>query len=166
MVRYWHPLQEMETFRRQFDHMFNEVTSAIESTPVRLTPAVRLVESGDTYVLTVRLPGVNPDNIDVQVTPESVEIKGELKAPELSDGSRIVYDDTRYGHFHRVVNLPEAVRNDAIAADFNHGLLTLTLPKVEEVRNKVVKINLGKITSSQQPALADTAKAATVATQA
>ncbi|MEL6381246.1 MAG: Hsp20/alpha crystallin family protein [Cyanobacteria bacterium J06626_18] len=158
MVRYWYPLQEMETLRRQFDHMFDEVRSSVESAPTRLTPAVRLAESGDGYVLTVQLPGVAPEKIDVQVTRETVEIKGELNAPELADGTRALYDDTRYGVFHRIVNLPEAIRNDAIAANFNHGLLTLTLPKVEEARNKVVKINLGQLTGSTQPAAEDSSE--------
>jgi HSP20 family protein len=60
----------------------------------------------------------------------------------------VLYDDTRYGSFQRLVNLPDAVQNDQVVADFSHGVLTLTLPKVVEARNKVVKITLGSTAAS------------------
>lgn len=154
MVRYWSPFQEMETLRRQLDQVFGEVANTADPTATAWTPAIRLVESGDGFVLTAQLPGVKAEDLDIQVTRESVEIRGELKAPADAEGDRVLYDNTRYGTFHRVVNLPEAVRNDAVTADFEHGLLTLTLPKVDEARHKVVKINLG----AAQPAIAEQAE--------
>ena len=144
IVRYWHPFQEVETLRRQLDQVFNEVSNTVENAPTTWTPAVRLVETEANYVLTVQLAGIEPDAIDVQVTREAVSITGNRTQPEIAEGSRVLYDGIRYGAFRRVVNLPEAVQNDAVEANFNNGLLTLTLPKVEEVRNKVVKINLGQ----------------------
>ncbi|MEO1295875.1 MAG: Hsp20/alpha crystallin family protein [Cyanobacteria bacterium J06636_16] len=143
IVRYWHPFQEVETLRRQLDQVFNEVGNAVENAPTTWTPAVRLVETEDAYALTVQLAGIEPDAIDVQVTREAVSITGNRIQAETREGDRVLYDGIRYGAFRRVVNLPEAVQNDAVEANFNNGLLTLTLPKVEEIRNKVVKINLG-----------------------
>lgn len=148
IVRYWHPFQEVETLRRQLDSVFNEVSNAIDTAPVAWTPAVRLVENGDRYILTVQLAGINPDSIDIQATRESLVISGERQEAEVADGDRILHDDIRYGTFRRVVNLPEAIQNEAIEANFEHGFLTLTLPKVEEVRNKVVKISLNGNTNS------------------
>ena len=144
IVRYWHPFQEVETLRRQLDSVFNEVSNVIETAPSAWTPAVRLAENDDHYVLTVQLSGINPDAIDIEATRENVVISGERRQAEVSEGDRVLHDDIHYGHFRRVVNLPEAIQNDAVEADFEHGFLTLTLPKVEEVRNKVVKINLGQ----------------------
>ena len=143
IVRYWHPFQEVETLSRQFDRVFNDVSNAIELAPTTWTPAVRLIETADNYVVTVQLAGIDPDTIDIQATRETVAITGERPQPEVAESDRILHDDLRYGTFRRVVNLPKPVQNDAVTADFNNGLLTLTLPKVEEVRNKVVKINLG-----------------------
>lgn len=142
IVRYWHPFQEVEALRRQLDTVFNEVGNAIETAPTAWTPAVRLVESGDRYFLTIPLAGVESDAIDVQATREAVVVSGERQQPEVAEGDRVLHDSVRYGHFRRIVNLPEAIQNDAIAADFTNGLLTLTLPKVEEARNKVVKVSL------------------------
>ena len=142
IVRYWHPFQEVDTLRRQLDSVFNEVSNVMETAPTAWTPAIRLVENGDRYVLTVQLSGLNPDTIDIQATRESLVISGERQQPEVGESDRVLHDDIRYGTFRRVVNLPEAIQNEAIEANFEHGFLTLTLPKVEEVRNKVVKINL------------------------
>ena len=142
MIRYWHPLHEVETLRRQLDSVFNEVSNAIETAPSAWTPAIRLVENGDRYVLTVQLSGIAPDAIDVEATREAVIISGERQQPEAGEGDRVLHDDIHYGPFRRVINLPEAIQNDAVDAHFENGFLTLTLPKVEEVRNKVVKVNL------------------------
>lgn len=153
IVRYWHPFQEVETLRRQLDQVFNEVGNAVENAPTTWTPAVRLVETEATYILTIQLAGIEPDAIDVQVTREAVSITGNRTQPEITEDSRVLYDGIRYGAFRRAVNLPEAVQNDAVEANFNNGLLTLTLPKVEEVRNKVVKINLSQneVASEETP---------------
>lgn len=142
IVRYWHPFQEVEALRRQFDRVFNEVNDSLEAAPVAWNPAIRLVENGDRYVLTVQLAGISPDAIDIQATRENVVITGQRDQAEAGEGDRVLFDNVRYGAFRRVVNLPEAIRNDAVEASFEHGFLTLTLPKVEEVRNKVVKISL------------------------
>lgn len=142
IVRYWHPFQEVETLRHQLDSVFNEVSNAIETAPTAWTPAIRLVENGDRYTLTVQLAGLNPDAIDIQATRENIVITGARQDVEVAEGDRVLYDNINYGAFRRVVNLPEAIQNDAIEANFEQGFLMLTLPKVEEVRNKVVKINL------------------------
>ena len=142
IVRYWHPFQEVETLRQQLDSVFNEVSNAIETAPSAWTPAVRLVENGDRYVLTVQLSGIAPAAIDIEATREAVTISGERQATEVAEGDRVLHDDIHYGTFRRVVNVPEAIQNEAIVAQFEHGFLTLTLPKVEDVRHKVVKVSL------------------------
>ncbi|MDB9528847.1 Hsp20/alpha crystallin family protein [Oscillatoria sp. CS-180] len=144
IVRYWHPFQEVETLRRQLDSVFNEVGSAIERAPFAWTPAVRLTEDSDRYQLTVQLSGIESDAIDVQATREAIVISGERKRSDVAEGERILHDDMNYGEFRRVINLPKPIQNDAVEANFDNGLLTLTLPKVEDVRNKVVKVNLGQ----------------------
>jgi HSP20 family protein len=142
IVRYWHPLQEVETLRRQLDTVFNDVSQAIDPSVATWTPAIRLVENQDRYVLTVQLAGMAPEAIDIEATREAVTISGDRAQPEAIEGDRVLHDDIHYGTFRRVITLPEAIQNDAVEAHFEHGFLTLTLPKVEEVRNKVVKVSL------------------------
>lgn len=162
IVRYWQPFREMDVLRRQIDDLFGDLTDMTTAVKTTWTPAIRLVDQGDEYVLQVQLLGVNAEDLDIQVTREAVVITGERKAADVSEGQRLLFDDLRYGSFRRVVTLPEAIQNANVQADFANGMLTLTLPKVVEVRNKVVKINLG-LKETETPTIASAEVAAPVA---
>ncbi|HEY9880366.1 MAG TPA: Hsp20/alpha crystallin family protein [Leptolyngbyaceae cyanobacterium] len=154
IVRYWQPFHEMDALRRQIDDLFGDFTDMPTAVRTTWTPAIRLVDQGDDYVLHVQLAGVKAEDLDIQVTREAVVITGERKAADVAEGQRLLFDDLRYGSFRRVVTLPEAIRNGNVQAAFTDGLLTLTLPKVVEARNKVVKINLGELKGNESPAIA------------
>ncbi|MEM9137529.1 MAG: Hsp20/alpha crystallin family protein, partial [Cyanobacteria bacterium P01_F01_bin.42] len=98
--------------------------------------------------LTSYLPGIDADNVDIQVTRESVLITGQRQRQELPEGHRALYSNVRYGQFRRLVELPYEVQNGNVKASFDDGVLTLTLPKVEEEKNKVVKLSLTKTAES------------------
>lgn len=160
IVRYWQPLREAEMLRRQINQVFDDLSHGAEPSRATWTPALDLVDQGDALVLRAYLPGVDPAHVDVQVTREGVAISGQRLASSPKDDERVIYSDIPYGTFQRELNLPVAIRNDQVEAQFEAGVLTLTLPKVEEVRNKVVKINLGSATGNAAIAAADTNGAA------
>ncbi|MGG6239522.1 Hsp20/alpha crystallin family protein [Nodosilinea sp. AN01ver1] len=148
--RYLDPITEINAIRRQINDVFGELTTEALS-KADWAPAVRMVDQGNEFVLTTHLAGVNAADLDVQVSADVVSISGTRNQPAApADGTKVLYDDTRYGSFHRLVNLPDAVQNDKVVANFANGVLTLTLPKVVEARNKVVKIDLG---STEAPAI-------------
>ncbi|MBE9135884.1 Hsp20/alpha crystallin family protein [Nodosilinea sp. LEGE 07088] len=145
--RYLDPITEINAIRRQINDVFGELTTEA-LTKADWAPAVRLIDQGDEFVLTTYLAGVLSADLDVQVSADTVSISGTRNQPApVEDEVKVLYDDTRYGSFHRLVNLPDAVQNDQVAAHFTDGVLTLTLPKVVEARNKVVKISLGDTAS-------------------
>ncbi|MBE9112848.1 Hsp20/alpha crystallin family protein [Nodosilinea sp. LEGE 07298] len=147
--RYLDPITEINAIRRQINDAFGDfATEALAKAD--WTPAVRLVDQGNEFMLTIYLAGVSAADLDVQVSADVVSISGTRNRPEATDSAKVLYDDTRYGSFHRLVNLPDGVQNDQVVANFAHGVLTLTLPKVVEARNKVVKIDLS---STETPAI-------------
>lgn len=145
LVRYWQPIREMETLRRQFDRVFDELIATNESA---WSPAIELHDKGDSIELRAQLPGLDAKDIDIQVSREAVAIVGEYRQSSQSENHSLVNSEFRYGKFHRVVALPVAVINDQVKADYKDGILTLTLPKVTEVRNTVVKLNLAELNQS------------------
>ncbi|ASC73444.1 18 kDa heat shock protein [Halomicronema hongdechloris C2206] len=158
-VRYWNPLWELETtrHRRQLDELFNQIgpaTSQQSKKQIHWTPAARLVDQGDAYVLTMLLPVVNPDAIDIQVSRNAIAISGERQPTSVAAEHTVLYDDISYGTFRRVINLPDAIQNTQVQADFNAGHLTLTMPKAEEVRHRVVKVN---VANGAKPAISTAA---------
>jgi HSP20 family protein len=143
MIRYFQPIRELENLRRQMDLVFDELsaqTTQNTETSATWSPAVELIDAGDSLIFKAQLPGVTAQNLDVQVTRDAIAIVGDRQ--RQNQNTNYLHSEFRYGKFQRVVNLPVAVQNDKVQADFQDGILTLTLPKVDEVRNRVVKINL------------------------
>ena len=137
----WNPYSEIESFRRQFDQIFNDSVHSYAATS-SWRPAIEVHEAEDRFILKAQLPGFEAKDLDINATRKTVVIKGEAKSHQ-EDGNKLHYSEFHYGAFERGVKLPVAIQNDKIHADFNNGILTLTLPKVEDVVNRVVKVNLG-----------------------
>jgi HSP20 family protein len=154
LMRYWQPFTEIETLREQLDKVFDQRAATRDNSEAAWMPALELADAGDNFVLKAQLPGIDPKDIDVQVTREAISISGERRYENRDDKSGYVRSEFRYGKFHRVLPLPAHIQNDSVQAEYKNGILMLTLPKVTEARNKVVKINLAQIAeASTTPAL-------------
>ena len=144
LMRPKQPFTEIETLRQQLDKVFDQRAATRDNSGATWMPALELVDAGDNFVLKAQLPGIDPKDIDVQVTPEAISISGERRYQNTDEKSGYVRSEFRYGKFHRVLPLPAHIQNDSVQADYKDGILMLTLPKVTEARNKVVKINLAQ----------------------
>jgi HSP20 family protein len=154
LMRYWQPFTEIETIREQLDKAFDRRATTRDNSEAAWMPAVEFVDAGDNFVLKAQLPGIDPKDIDVQVTPEAISISGERRYENTEEKPGYVRSEFRYGKFYRTLPLPAHIKNDSVQAEYKDGILTLTLPKVTEARNKVVKINLAEIAgASTNPAL-------------
>jgi HSP20 family protein len=154
LMRYWQPFTEIETIREQLDKVFDQRAATRDNSETAWMPALELVDAGHNFVLKAQLPGIDPKDIDVQVTREAISISGERRYENTEEKPGYVRSEFRYGKFHRVLPLPAHIQNDSVQAEYKDGILMLTLPKVAEARNKVVKINLAEIAgASATPAL-------------
>jgi HSP20 family protein len=154
LMRPKQPFTEIETLREQLDKVFDQRAATRDNSEAAWMPALELVDAGDNFVLKAQLPGIDPKDIDVQVTREAISISGERRYENRDEKSGYVRSEFRYGKFHRVLPLPAHIQNDSVQAEYKDGILMLTLPKVTEARNKVVKINLAQIAeASTNPAL-------------
>jgi HSP20 family protein len=77
------------------------------------------------------------------VTAEAVAISGERKSETKTEENGMTRSEFRYGKFRRVIPLPTRIQNTNVVAEYKDGILNLTLPKAEEEKNKVVKVELG-----------------------
>jgi HSP20 family protein len=138
----WQPFQEMETLRRQMDQMFDEMTALNRNSQATWQPAIELQDTEENVILRAEIPGIEGKDLDVRVTREAVAITGEHRYEKKAEEKGFFRSEFRYGKFGRVIPLPVAVQNDQVKADFTNGILTLTLPKVDAAKNRVVKLNL------------------------
>ncbi len=97
-----------------------------------------MTETEDALHLKLEVPGMDAKDLDIQVMADRVAISGERKT-EIKEKTR---SEFRYGKFSRVIPLPARIQNTNVTADYKDGILNLTLPKSEEEKNKVVKVNL------------------------
>ena len=140
----WEPLREVDTLQREMNRLFEAFlpTTPRHNGELAFAPAVELHETTDAVTLKLEAPGIEAKDLDIQVTEESVLISGERKSETKSDEKGVIRSEFRYGKFQRVIPMPARIDNQHVKADYNHGVLTLTLPKAEEEKNKVVKVNL------------------------
>jgi len=104
------------------------------------TLAVDMYETSEDVVVRTALPGVDPEDIDVSVVGDTLTIKGESQTEEEQKGANYIRRERRYGSFSRSLSLPTNVVADKAVADFSKGILTLRLPKAEEVKPKRIEI--------------------------
>lgn len=104
------------------------------------TPAVELFDNGDGYTLRADLPGVAKDNININVNDGYLVLEGERKKPDTKELNYYKTEVT-YGKFKRTFKLASEINADGIKAEFADGVLTINIPKPEEVKPKQIQIN-------------------------
>jgi HSP20 family protein len=86
------------------------------------------------------LPGLKPEDVSIDITGETLTIKGESKAEQEIKKEDYLYQERRYGAYSRSVVLPSGLKTDKAEATMEDGILTLTIPKVEEVKPKKISV--------------------------
>ncbi|MGH1394584.1 MAG: Hsp20/alpha crystallin family protein [Trichormus sp.] len=144
---HWNPLEELNTIQRQLNHIFEDdmLSTTILDRTVARVPAAELQETDDAVYLKLELPGMEAKDIDLQVTDKAVYVSGERKSQTKTEEKGKIKSEFHYGKFQRVIPLPTRIQNTNVKADYKDGILNLTLPKAEEEKNKVVKINLDSV---------------------
>ncbi len=142
MLVRWQPFQEMEEVRRQFDRLFQDFASIDqESAKGGWVPASELRDDGDHLTLRISLPEIEAKDLDIQVTKDSLSIAGERRVERKEESEKGYYwSEMSYGKFRRAFALPVAVESEKVKAEYNNGVLTLTLPKSPEL--KTFKVNI------------------------
>jgi HSP20 family protein len=106
------------------------------------TPALDLYTTPDAVIAKVALPGVKPEDVDIVIADELVTITGSFEEETETTEAGYVHKELSRGSFSRSFTVPTAVDMDAAKASFKDGLLTLSLPKTEEVKPKHIKVEL------------------------
>ncbi|MFB2836783.1 Hsp20/alpha crystallin family protein [Floridanema evergladense] len=138
----WSPFIEVEAIHRQLDKIIDDFAGLTPTENAIWKPGVELQDNGDNLTLKAEIPGVEAKDLDISVLRDAVVIRGEHRYENKAENKGYFRSEFRYGKFERVVSLPVAVQNDKVEANFANGILTLTLPKVEEAKNRVFKVNL------------------------
>jgi HSP20 family protein len=139
----WEPLSDLVSLRDAMDHLFEDSFVRMRGLPAVFGTeplALDVYETADSVVVKTAVPGVKPEEIDITITGDVLTIKGETKTEEKVEKANYFRQERRYGAFQRSVELPGSLLTDKAKASFENGLLTLTIPKSEEVKPKTIKV--------------------------
>ncbi|NWG06960.1 MAG: Hsp20/alpha crystallin family protein [Chloroflexi bacterium] len=138
----WEPAREMMTLREAMDRLFDDAFTRPLSVfkDSWTVPAIDMYQTDDEIVVKAALPGIKTDEVQINITGEVLTIKGEAKQQEEKKERAWHIREQRWGSFERSVILPTEVVADKAKAEFENGILTITLPKAEEVKPKVISI--------------------------
>ena len=141
----WEPDREMMTLREAMDRLFDDAFTR----PFSLmrdggstwsTPAIDMYQTDDEIVVQAALPGIKADEVQINVTNDVLTIRGETKHEAEQKEKSWHIREHRRGAFERSIRLPTGVMSEKAKADFEDGVLTITLPKSEEVKPRTITV--------------------------
>ncbi len=130
------PLDIVNEFERLFERPFD---FSMQRT---WNVAVDVAENEDGYIVKASLPGINIDDLDITFEDNVLTLKGEMKLDENINEEDYVIQERRYGQFVRSIRFPTAVDSNKIEATYENGVLTLQVPKMEEVKPKHIEVKV------------------------
>lgn len=141
----WEPFSGPVSLRHAMDRLFEDSFVRPRGWLARSARgdgalAVDMFETDDAIVVSSAVPGIDPEDIDISVTGDLLTIRGETSAEEEINEDNYICRERRYGSFSRSLRLPLAVVADKAEAEFENGVLRLTLPKAEEVKPKSIEV--------------------------
>ncbi len=138
----WTPFGDIEALQKEMNHLFEQFVPARREQLFggSFVPAAEVKETDTTIDLKVEVPGLSPEDIDIQVAADTVSITGERKSESTSEENGVTRSEFHYGRFQRIIPLPARVQNTAVEAEYKDGIVTLHLPKDEEEQKRVVKV--------------------------
>jgi HSP20 family protein len=150
----WDPFQDLRSAQDEMAQMNPMLAHALglhgqqqgSATATAWAPALDISERKDAYLVTVELPGVEADDLDITMEDGLVTIQGERRFAHDSSEQQFHRVERRYGAFRRSITLPAQVQAEQIQASFEDGVLQILVPKLEEATPKRIQVRPGPAT--------------------
>lgn len=147
--------RNLRAFDTMFDDLWNGMWAANTTTNARyntetarpvLRPAMDVIEEENSVIVRLDLPGIAPEDVNIEVDGDLLTISGEVQAPEAADenAERYTYRERRTGAFKRTLRLADTLNTEHAEATFENGVLTLELPKQPEAQPKRITVQAAK----------------------
>ncbi len=144
---HWEPFQTLDSLRQQMDDLFEYLHRSYSQSSHLLQhglsgqPAVEIQETDTEIILKVEMPGIDVEDMDIQVSQNAVSIVGQHQHQEVAKQQGFFQSEFHYGQFQRTIPLPKPVQKEQVKAELNKGILLLNLPKMDS-DSTVVQVNL------------------------
>lgn len=129
--------REMDQMRREMDRLLAKSPRFVNAPTF---PALNVWSNAEEVLVTAEIPGIDPKDIDISVVGETLTLKGNRKREELGEGIQYHRRERGYGNFTRTLQLPYRIEADKVAASFDKGVLTVTLPRAEADKPRKITV--------------------------
>jgi HSP20 family protein len=150
----WDPFREMVSFKQAADRLFDNGFIRPHLVPADtfrgLTPAVDMYETDGELVVKATIPGVDEDGLHIDIMGDMLTIKGETKQEHETKEVNYYHRERRQGVFTRALSLPTGLKADKAKAELENGILTLTIPKAESIKPKVIKVKAKQVAEGKK----------------
>ena len=145
IIRRPSPFGELYSLRQAMDRLFEDTWMRPRSPggeAERGLLPLDIYRTNDALVVKAALPGIKPEDVEITIEGDALTISGEFREERTEQGERgYLFQELRRGSLSRTVQLPGDVNPDSARADYEHGVLTLTLPKREEAKARQIRIS-------------------------
>jgi HSP20 family protein len=145
MITRWDPFRELSALQQQVNRLFNESVTGRgeEALGTSFVPAVDVYEDEHGIRLKMEVPGIDEKDIDIRLENNTLTVRGERKFEKEEKEENFQRVERRYGSFTRSFTLPNTVDTENVTADYDKGVLVLSLAKRAEAKPKQIKVNIG-----------------------
>lgn len=143
IIRRANPFDELFTLRRAVDRLFDDDVfhpRAWRTVGLGAEPALDITTTPDELLVKASMPGWSADDVDITLTGSTLTISGEMKEEARREEESWILNEIRRASFSRTLELPEGLIGDRATASYDNGILTLRIPKAEEIKPKQIKI--------------------------
>jgi HSP20 family protein len=151
VLRRWDPFQELRQMQENMDRLWRNFGTGggeagnVENWAIPLD----VVQQGDNFTVKASVPGVNPEDIDVSVENDVLTIRGQTKEQREHQEGNYLMRERRSGSFYRALRLPDTVDSDRAQPHYEHGVLSITFPRLESKRARRLQITSGQGSGGQ-----------------
>jgi HSP20 family protein len=141
----WAGFDRLSNLREEIDRLFESPLAELARSSHALgswAPALDLYEDKDHFLVRAELPGMKKEEIEISLHEGALLLTGERKREEKTKHGETYREERFYGRFHRSIALPKPVAADRVTASYKYGVLTVTLPKTEEVKPKQIEVTV------------------------
>ena len=140
----WKPRRDVlsvhDEMDRAMDRLLRSWVPASEYSGLDWNPRVDIAEGDDRFVVKAELPGVDKDNIEIDLVDGNLVLQGEKKQESEAEGKSFYRVERSYGSFKRVFALPARVDVESVSASFEDGVLSISIPKIGEAKSRKIQI--------------------------
>ena len=142
VIQRWNPYRELKQMEDTMDRLWRlggvpGYTGASEDWNI----LIDVMQKKDDIIVSASVPGIKPDEIDVAIEDNVLTIRAERK-PETEEGTTYLIKERPVGSFFRALRLPDTVDTEKIVSSYCNGVLTITMPKAEEKKKKLIQIKV------------------------